>query len=255
LSIRGVTLDFWDTIVRDDTDEPKRAARGLPSKAEARVGSFVSEVCAHHPSMDAATVRQGLETANARFRHAWKQEHRTPCVADRLTVGFEALGIDRTPGFDGLVATWENMEVEIPPDLAPGIGDCLHALSGRYRIGVISDAIVTPGTGLRQILSDYGLLHHFDHFVFSDEAEAAKPASRVFDLATAGLGVQAHELLHVGDRESNDIDGPLAYGAHAILYTGAIDRRGPGDVSRADRVVAHHRDLPAAVASVSGGPT
>ena len=26
MAIRGITFDFWDTIVDDDTDEPKRAA-------------------------------------------------------------------------------------------------------------------------------------------------------------------------------------------------------------------------------------
>ena len=28
MAIRGITFDFWDTIVDDDTDEPKRAAKG-----------------------------------------------------------------------------------------------------------------------------------------------------------------------------------------------------------------------------------
>ncbi len=253
MSIRAITFDFWDTIVRDDTDEPKRTAQGLPSKADARVSTFVTEVSAHHPALDEATIRAALTEANARFRHAWKKEHHTPSVGDRLAVGFDVLGIERTPGFDALVSNWETMEVQIPPDLAPGIEDCLAQLDGRYRLGIISDAIVTPGTGLRQILGDYGLLHHFDDFVFSDEAGAAKPAARVFELAVAGLGVAPGELLHVGDREANDIDGPRAFSARSILYTGAIDRRQPGEVSRADRVVAHHRDLPAAVASISDG--
>jgi HAD superfamily hydrolase (TIGR01549 family) len=251
LSIRAVTFDFWDTIVADDTDEPKRADKGLPTKAEERVHSFVSEVRAHHPGLDEPTVRAALDTANERFRQSWKGAHRTPSVADRLFVGFQALGIDRTPGFDALVATWENMEVEIPPDLAPGIGDCLAALAGKVRIGIISDAIVTPGVGLRQILRDYKLAHYFDDFVFSDEAGAAKPAARVFELATGALGVSADELVHVGDREANDIEGPRLFGAHSILYTGTIDRLGPGQVSKADRVVSHHRDLPAAVAAIS----
>ena len=102
-------------------------------------------------------------------------------------MGFAALGIDKTPGFDGLVDV-EGMEVAIPPDLAPGIEACLKQLHGRYRIGIISDAIVTPSVGLRQILKGYGLFQYFDHFVFSDEAGAAKPAARVFELATAGPG-------------------------------------------------------------------
>ena len=253
--IRGVTFDFWDTIVADDTDEPKRRAAGLPSKKLAREQTFVSEVRAHHPELPVATVEAAVETANARFRHHWKVEHHTPCVADRLKVGFEALDIARTPGFDALVSAWENMEVEIPPNLVPGIGDCLAQLHQTMKIGIISDAIVTPGTGLRQILSDYGLLKHFDHFVFSDEAGAAKPAARVFDLACAGLGVSAGELLHIGDREANDIAGPVAYGAHCVLYTGAIDRRAPGEQTQANAVVSDMAEMPASIARISAGLT
>jgi len=251
--IKGVTFDFWDTIVADETDEPKRKAAGLPSKKVARVQTFVDEVRRHHAALEVAVVEDALAQANARFRHQWKVEHHTPCVADRLSVGFEVLGIERTPGFDALVSAWETMEVEIPPNLVPGIGECLATLGQTMKIGIISDAIVTPGTGLRQILGDYGLLHHFDHFVFSDEAAAAKPASRVFDLACAGLQVAAAELLHIGDREANDIAGPVAYGAHCVLYTGAIDRRVEGEQTRASAVVSDMAQMPAAIQKISLG--
>ncbi len=246
MPVRGITFDFWDTIVDDDTDEPKRAAKGLPSKAEARLGSFVDEILAHHPDIGREAATAAFHHAQATFRHHWKVEHHTPGVADRLFVGFDHLGLTRTPGFDALVAIWEEMEVEIPPNLVPGIEDCLRALQGKYRIGIISDAIVTPGTGLRQILKDYGLFQYFDHFVFSDEAGAAKPAARVFELAVAGLGVQADELAHVGDRPANDIAGPNAYGSHSVLYTGVVDRRAEGDP--VPSVIVHHMDaLPAAI--------
>ena len=250
MPIRGLTFDFWDTIVDDDTDEPKRAAQGLPSKAEARVSTFVDEVLAHHPAIGRDAAVAALAHANTTFRHHWKVEHHTPSVADRLLVGFDKLGIARTPGFDGLVQAWEEMEVKIPPNLVPGIGDCLAGLQGQYKIGIISDAIVTPGVGLRQILKDYGLFQYFDHFVFSDEAGASKPAARVFDLACEGLAVAPAELAHVGDRPANDIAGPNAYGAHSVLYTGVVDRRQAGDPV-ASVVVDHMDDLSAAIAGLT----
>jgi putative hydrolase of the HAD superfamily len=246
MTVRGITFDFWDTIVDDDTDEPKRADRGLPTKAQARLSTFVDEVLAHHPEIGCAGAINALDKANATFRHHWKVEYFTPCVADRLLVGFDALGIQKTPGFDALVYEWERMEVEIPPNLVPGIEACLEALHGRYKIGIISDAIVTPGSGLRQILKDYGLFKYFDHFVYSDEAGASKPAARVFDLACAGLGVERGELAHVGDRPANDIRGPNEYGSYSVLYTGVVDRRQPGD-PEASVVVEHMDDLPDAI--------
>ena len=60
MAIRGITFDFWDTIVDDDTDEPKRAAQGLQSKADARVSTFVDEVLAHHPGVGRAGAEAAL---------------------------------------------------------------------------------------------------------------------------------------------------------------------------------------------------
>ncbi len=36
MTIAAITFDFWDTLAADDSDEPKRAALGLPAKAQAR---------------------------------------------------------------------------------------------------------------------------------------------------------------------------------------------------------------------------
>ena len=34
--LRAITFDLWDTIVHDDSDEPKRKAQGLKTKKEER---------------------------------------------------------------------------------------------------------------------------------------------------------------------------------------------------------------------------
>ena len=239
--IRAVTFDFWDTIVADDTDEPRREAAGLAPKATARRYAFVGSVQRAHPGLEPAAIHAAYDDAEARFRHHWKVEQRTPAVADRLKVGLDVLGIDAPTDFDAVVDTFETMEVLHPPDLVPGIREALEALSGSYAIGIISDAIVTPGRGLREILDGYGLLQFFQSPVFSDEVGAAKPNAKVFEAACAGLEVAAAELVHVGDRESNDVAGPQAFGARAVLYTGAIDR-GSKD-SNADAICAHHDTL------------
>lgn len=247
--IQAVTFDFWDCIVHDDSDEPKRAAKGMPSKLESRLQLFAGEVRTHHPDISEARAREAFEHLNARFRHWWKVEHRTPSVETRLLEGYAFLGIDRTPGFDGVVDGWETMEVDIPPDLTPNIEAALKGLQGRYKIGIVSDAIVTPGHLLRKILENYGLLHYFDHFVFSDEAGASKPDRAVFDNASQGLGVPVEAIAHIGDREYNDIGGPLGCGATGILYTGAVDRG--SDSTRAHAVCRDHADLPGIIDELS----
>jgi len=241
--IQAVTFDFWDTLVIDDSDEPARAARGLPTKVETRRQLFVEEVLRHQPGVSPGRAAQALQQALTAFGRQWKVEHRTPPVAERLREALALLGLGPTPGFDALVAAWEDMEVLLPPTLAPGVAEMLPALAERAKIGVISDTIVTPGRGLRRILADYNLLQHFDVLIFSDERGASKPSPVVFELAVAELGVPAANVAHIGDREVNDVDGPRRAGMRGVLYTGCVDRRVPGTPSEADAVLTHHDQL------------
>ncbi len=95
---------------------------------------------------------------------------------------------------------------------------------------------------MRQMLQRAGLLSHFSYWVFSDEAGASKPDPAVFEKAVAGLDVAYDKLVHIGDRESNDIAGPLAMGMKAILITAAVDRDSAN--TRATAVCPQFSDLP-----------
>jgi putative hydrolase of the HAD superfamily len=243
---RAVTFDFWDTIVIDDSDEPKRASKGLTSKAVARRTLFVNELLSHHQEIGRERADSAFDYCNDLFRHWWKVEHHTPHIHARLLEGFRHLDLAPTPGFEEMVAQYAALEVDTPPELAPGIHECLEDLSSRYRLGIISDAIVTPGIGLRQILKNYELLYYFDYCVFSDEAGAAKPAPKVFDIACEQLRVRPANLVHIGDREANDVAGPVDYGAKCVLYTGVIDR-GSSENTAANAVCIHHNELPATI--------
>jgi putative hydrolase of the HAD superfamily len=143
------------------------------------------------------------------------------------------------------------MELSVRPDLAPGVHDALLALHGRYRLGVISDTIFSPGRTLRRILKEEDLLELFEAFAFSDEVGASKPDRKMFDTAADQLGIKPDQMLHVGDREKNDVEGPQAVGARAILVTVVKDRRsGP---SKADAICSDYRELPRLVDSLNAG--
>ena len=137
------------------------------------------------------------------------------------------------------------MEVEISPNPIDGIEHALQELSGRYKLSIVSDSIVTPGTGLRQILEKHGLKKYFTGFAFSDEVGHSKPHRSMFDSAAEQLGVKVAEIVHVGDRDHNDVKGPHAIGAKAILFTAT--RPDDRDITSADAVCDTHFDLPAVV--------
>lgn len=246
----ALTFDFWDTLFVDDSDEQRRSAEGLVPKPQARRELFVDEVLAHHPGLRRAAVVAAYQTACEQCRHAWKEHHRTPTLTERLDLGLQGLGLPRTPGFDQLVGAFAEMEVLIPPHPAPGVAKALALLAERYRLGIISDTIVTPGSGLRRILANANLLHFFEPraLVFSDEIGASKPEPALFLHAARELGVVPGALVHVGDREENDVMGPHQAGCRAILYTGVADRRTDG--TRADGVCEHHDRMSSLVTSL-----
>ncbi len=248
LKIKAITFDLWDTIIRDDSDEPKRKTAGRPTKKDER-RDLVHDFLARHESIGRDLVDRAYDTVDAAFSKVWKEHHVTWTVAERLGIVLKGLG--RTlpeMEFAELVRLHEEMELEIRPDIVPGVKEALEELHGKYRLGIISDAIFTPGSALRQILSDAGLLGFFDVFIFSDEAGRAKPDPSVFLAAAQGFGIKPEEMVHIGDREHNDVEGPHRIGAQAVLCTAVIDR-GSGN-TKADAVFHDYSELPAVIAAL-----
>lgn len=248
--LEAITFDFWDTIAIDDSDEPKRTALGLPSKAEARVELFARRITSEHPQISFEKAAKAYEYANTRFSQKWKKEHHTPGIASRLYDAYEYLGLRPEPGkysqlmreVDELIREIEDMEIRIQPDFAPGIHAVLDSLSQRYRLAIISDTIHTTGRGLRYLLQRQGLLQYFTAFIFSDEIGASKPDPRVFRHTALTLNTAPNCMVHIGDRESNDVTGPHSIGMKAILFTGIVDRG--SQHSHANAVCRRFAELP-----------
>ena len=148
--LKAVSFDLWDTLIDDESDEPKRLARGLrPKPAERR--HLLWRALGRHQPLSLDEVSEAYDAADARFRKAWSEDAVTWPVAERLRVALHALG-RRLPEdeLEDLAESMGRMEVDIPPDLVPGIGGVVAELSRRYKLSVISDTIVTPGPRLRE---------------------------------------------------------------------------------------------------------
>ncbi len=228
--IRAITFDLWDTVFIDDSDEPKRRKEGLPTKLEER-RQLVHHFLGKHAPISRELVDCAYAAADSAFNKVWKEHHQTWSVRERLDVVFAGLKreLPRTE-LDELVKLHEEMELNLSPDLVLGIDEAIRSLKDRFKLLVISDTIFSPGRVLRGILSKYGLADQFDGFVFSDETGCSKPDPRVFQRAAELAGCRLEEMLHIGDRESNDVFGPQSMGMRAVLFTGAVDR-GSGTTS------------------------
>ena len=83
------------------------------------------------------------------------------------------------------------------------------------RTAMLSNLPVVLGEALR---GTPGFLEHFDHLTFSYELLTVKPAPEIYRHAVNGLGVAAEEALFLDDKQAN-VDGALAVGLHAELFT------------------------------------
>ncbi len=239
--IRAITFDLWDTVFVDDSDEEERSRRGLPSKREARRQAVHRALQAAGP-ITLERVSAAYDEVDAAFNKAWKEQYVTWTVRERLGTLLHNLG--RTlpeEELRRLVEFHERMELEIRPRLVPGIKAALEELHHRYRLGVISDAVFTPGWALKEILAAEALKDYFEVFVFSDELGRSKPAPEVFKHAQRQLRAKNEEMLHLGDREHNDIAGPLALGWKTVLVTAVKDRG--SESTRADAICGDWAEL------------
>jgi putative hydrolase of the HAD superfamily len=249
--LKAVSFDLWDTLVDDDSDEPKRREKGLRSKPEER-RHLLWESLNRQQEVPLGEVSAAFDAADDAFNQAWKEGAVTWEVSERIEVALAGLGRELpAEEKETLAAALGRMEVDIPPDPVAGIEGALKDLAGRYKLCVTSDTLVTPADGLRRILEGHGLKQYFSGFAFSDEVGHSKPHRAMFEAAAGQLGVELAEMVHVGDRGHNDIDGPKALGMKAVLFTAA--REDDKDWDSADAVCERHADLPGIIDSLAGG--
>ena len=248
--IRVVTFDLWDTVFIDDSDEPKRLRQGLPSKPIER-RELVHRFLSRHAPTDRGLVDCAYDTADSAFRYVWRHQHVTWPVEVRLQVVLAGLKRDLPEDeFKELVRLHEEMELRVRPDLVPGVAEALGTLRRQFSLAVVSDAIFTPGRALRELLAGYGLGNCFSAFAFSDEVGRSKPAPEMFRRAAELTGCHLEEIVHVGDREHNDIAGAKDAGCRAVLFAGVVDRDSAN--TRADAVCRDFAELPAIIGSMAG---
>lgn len=243
--LKAISFDLWDTLVVDDSDEVVRKKRGLRSKRDERRYLTWEALNAREP-IAIETVSLAFDTLDAAFNKVWHDQYVTWPIEERFGVLLSGLGRELPAAeLDALIARQSDMEAEIPPDPIAGAREALEALASRYRLCIVSDAVFTPGRSLRKILAAHDLERFFEVFVFSDEAGRSKPHRIAFEKAAAGLGVELAEMVHIGDRQHNDVAGPQALGMKAVLFVAS--RPADRDSSTADAVCERHADLPAII--------
>lgn len=204
--IKAVTFDLWNTLI-EDRDYTDFRVKALANTLN-RIGLKIS----------LASIREAFTSAQTYVYNVWRKEnYKFVTAEERVDFILEKLSVQLPRGLRAEVLTqFKKAALLDPPHLTPDALETLRFAASKYRVGLISDSGITPGTFLRKILSGHQVLKYFDYSVFSDENGFNKPHKTMFEKTLSGLGVKAHEAVHVGDLLQTDVTGAKASGMKAI---------------------------------------
>lgn len=128
----------------------------------------------------------------------------------RLSNTFQDFGI---PWDDSYVDTYKGLLIErtIP---YPGIEDILKSLSGKVKLGILTNAY-DQVLQTRRIRAT-GLADYFNEIKISGEYKYSKPDPRAFKNLADNLRVDSQKCIFIGDSKKYDIEGALSAGMQAI---------------------------------------
>ena len=248
--ITAVTFDLWQTLLVDSRE------LGL-IRSNARLEG----------------VRQILSTSGEEFEPehigeaywdcyrqcaAIREELRDVSFQEQIDIFMESIrpGLGQRLGADTLAEitrVYADSFLEYPP---PAHTDALAVLGSvramGFRIGMISNTGMTPGTTFRTYLANTGMLGYFDTLTFSDEVKMAKPAKEIFLLTLRQMKAVPAQTVHVGDSVRNDVAGAKLSGLKTVWITGFSERDDPSDpATEPDETVGGLADVVPAIRRLS----
>jgi putative hydrolase of the HAD superfamily len=100
-------------------------------------------------------------------------------------------------------------------ELYPGVADTLRQLRSKYRLAVVTDA---QSPWAVPELNAVGLSGYFDPIIVSGDFGYRKPDRRLFKAALEAMGMEAAEVLFVGNDMYRDVHGAQKVGLKAVFF-------------------------------------
>jgi len=122
------------------------------------------------------------------------------------------IGGDLVSLLNAWIGAWKATELGwLPYPQVPGVLERLISMG--KRLGVISNW----DPSAKPILSNLGLLHHFEIAVISCEVGVSKPDERIFRIALEKANIGSERCLYVGDNYYDDSVGASSVGMRSLI--------------------------------------
>lgn len=247
-TLRGVTLDLWRTLM-EDTQEVGRARlqyrmTGIQALL-AETGLAVAADQLRQASRACFRACEGIRGLERELSFTDQVDLFLNLVAPGLATGLSS-------GAKGRIReVYGAMPAPHTPTVVPGAVQVLRTLRDEgYKLALISNTGVTPGTTIRKLLADLELLPYLGVLVFSDEVGMVKPAEGIFRLALERLDMTAQEAAHVGDHPKADVLGGNRVGMWTVQVASSQERE---QVAEPHVRIASLADLPVALERIRDG--
>ncbi len=256
--IEAITLDFGNTLVPVPHDALRRVVRQTAQQVCARYGPFEEDAflavwaeerdrqfAEEVPEFREVDLDQRLVRVLARMR-GFAGPSREARWDDAAASGFSdpdeiAWSVDiYSRAFVDLV------------DVPPAVGPLLERLSGRYRLGVLSNWPLAAT--IDRFVESAGWDRWLAAVVVSQRVGTIKPHPDIFRFAEAQLRTPAGAIVHVGDDWAADVVGATQAGWRAAYLrteqgSSPLPESRPDDRGRADLELDRLTDLEAALAA------
>lgn len=213
--IKLITLDLWDTLVKDDIEKNNEKFRDT-LRAE-----FIVKTLNLDPSYKQEILSFFDELVKA-FGNPSEENEWTLLPETQIDYLINKLGLIMVTknDFDKILKFYTECILDNPPSLSePDIAETLATLKKKYKLAIISNTGRTPGSSLLKLLGRYKIKKYFSFFAFSDELLIRKPDPRIFEIVCSRLKVSHEETVHIGDSYIIDFLGAKATGINTILYS------------------------------------
>tara|TARA_B100001059_G_C17568096_1_gene443527 strand:- start:31 stop:726 length:696 start_codon:yes stop_codon:yes gene_type:complete len=220
-NIRVITLDLDDTIWE---------IHPVINRAENRLyewlEKFYPKITRQYQKSDIHDVRSQVMTEFSDYKHDITFLRKMVLSRIAISVGYRPDFIDKAfQIFD---------EVRNDVDIFPGVIETLEVLGKKFKI-----IAVTNGNAN---LATIGIDYLFDNVVTAIKAGAAKPSSKIFEMAIDLGGAKASETLHVGDHPEFDVDGAHKAGLKTV-WVNRDKSIWPENYARPGIEISHVSDL------------
>jgi putative hydrolase of the HAD superfamily len=206
-----VGLDAWHIAMNSGVQAITFDVGGTLIEPWPSVGHVYAAVAAEFGIRDVAAGDLDLGFANA-WTTRQRFDHSRDAWREVVTRTFSNAGQTLAPScFDAIYNRFARASAwRIFDDVLP----TLDQIKGHgLKLGIISNW----DERLRRLLKELRLLDWFDVVTISHEVGHSKPARAIFENAATRLSLAPHEIVHVGDSESDDAAGARAAGFKGFL--------------------------------------